>query len=151
MRLGLRNALDDRQSLVEQDPLVLIDDVVHLRLYAVPDLVEAFLSHNQLVAEPFEVTLYAELVVGAGISKVETGRNSEIGFEDERKLGNDSLPAWAGVGDQKTRLGRIKDSLGGVDEFADLESRSPHGALATGDGSVSIAIVEHFVWYESTP
>ena len=45
LRLGLRDAFDDRQCLVQEDPLVLIDDIIDLGLYAIPNLVEAFLAY----------------------------------------------------------------------------------------------------------
>ena len=103
------------------------------------------------MAEPFEAALHAELVVRTGISKVETRRDGEISLEDKSKLSNDSLSAWACVCDQETRFRGIEHPLSGVDELADLESCGPHGALTTSNSSVSVAIIEHFVWHESTP
>ena len=104
LRLGLRDAFDDRQGLVQENPLMLIDDIIDLGLYAIPNFVETFLACKQLVAEAFEVTLHAELVVRAGISKVETRRNGEISLEDKSELSNDSLSARACMCDQETRF-----------------------------------------------
>ena len=83
---------------------MLVNDIVNLGLYAIPNFVEAFLAYKQLVAESFEITLHAELVVRTGITKVETRRNGEVSLEDKSELGNDSLPAGACMCDQETRL-----------------------------------------------
>ena len=58
-----RNAFDNRERLVEQHALVVVDDCIHLRLDAIPNLVKSFLAGNELVPQPFEVGLNTELVV----------------------------------------------------------------------------------------
>jgi hypothetical protein len=39
----------------------------------------------------------------------------------------------------------VEDALGSVDEFADLEGGSPHGALAASDGCTAVAVVKELV------
>lgn len=42
----------------------------------------------------------------------------------------------------------VKDALGSVDEFADLEGGGPHGTLATSDGCAAVAVVKELVGNE---
>ena len=102
------------------------------------------------MAEAFKVGLNAELVIGGCIAKVETGRNGEVCLENEAELGHDALAAWAGVTDEDTCLGGVKDALCSVNKFAKLESRGPHGSTAASNGRFPLTVIEKLVGDEST-
>lgn len=140
--------LDNTERLVEQHPLVLVDDGIHLRLDALPHLVKALLAQRQLVPEALKVALHAELVVARRVPEMQARRDREVRLEHQRELSNDPLAPGARVAHKQTRLGRVKDTLCGVDELTNLQRGGPHGALAARDRRASVAVVEKLVGNE---
>ena len=128
--------------------LVLLDDGINLRFHAFPDIVESLLANNDLVSKPLEVQLYVELIVGKCVPEVRIRRDLELRLKGKREPAHDAFLDRAGVGDEETRFGGVKDVLCRVDEFTDLQRGRPHRALITGNGHVLVTIVEYLVWHE---
>lgn len=60
---GWRYTLNDRERLIQQYPLMVINDRIHLSLDTIPDFVETVFANNELVAQTLKVALHAELIV----------------------------------------------------------------------------------------
>ena len=79
---------------------------------------------------------------------MEPGRNRQIRFQNKSKLCHDSLPARASMGYEDPGFALVIDPLCGIDQFANLQCRRPHGALATGNRRLAVAVVEDFVGHK---
>lgn len=130
--------------------LILLNGGLNLTLDRLPDVVEGGLGGGKLASVVVESRVDAELVVGATVSEVKTGRDREVGLERHRELVEDTLSRRRGVCDKDTGLSRIVDSVSSINELSHLQKSRPHGSLSTSNGSAALTVVEELVHDNST-
>jgi hypothetical protein len=118
-----RHLVDNVEGQSKQPLLRLAvgDCGLHLGLDSIPDIVERSLGGGELAAVVVEGGVDAELVVGAAIAEMQTGRDGEVCLERDRQLVEQALTGGGCVGDEYAGFGRVVYSVRRVDKLAHLQ------------------------------
>jgi len=71
-----------------------LDDTLYLILDGIPNLSKRLSRRLQFTPETFWIPIDTKLVVRHSVPEMESGRDGQVGFEDQRELRDQSFSSW---------------------------------------------------------